>query len=451
MPGQLPFRPSARAKLFPPKDVRIYNDDLQLGTYTPADLFRAGEQKRGIRQVFERCSSFSGHIRTALRGKFPLSFGTPLPAELHRSDAFIRDTCPEAVTRFWGRQLGCLSKLVDQAAPFQKKWGAKIKPAILPEAGKLKTAALAQLCRHFGLGGQRWLCQFANGFSINGGLSQKGVFHPSHEENPQPRTPRVELCRSADVRFRERAAKSGVKNAGPLWKEALEQVEKGWLSPPSQLRSDGRPYSWKLKGFNIAFRFGVEQAGNLRACDDLKHALTNLARTVVTPIKPVSWGHLAQLSQLLSQGKFELGMLKADREAAYKQLPINPADLPCAVIVRRRPTSGLRFGFPTRTLIFGDVAAVLHYNVFSRLITTVVNRVFGIPTVFYFDDFAALVWLGLVKPALELFSRFCLLPGIGLKPGKSAAGVSVPFLGLPGSFPSPANGFKLKISHARKA
>ena len=52
---------------------------------------------------------------------------------------------------------------------------------------------------------------------------------------------------------------------------------KGWASPPFQLQSDGRPYSWQLKGFNIAFRYGVEQAEKLQACDDLKHAMANLA------------------------------------------------------------------------------------------------------------------------------------------------------------------------------
>ena len=99
--------------------------------------------------------------------------------------------------------------------PFQEKWDAQIRPEIRPEAGKLKTAALAQRCRHFNLGGQRWLCQFANGFSITGERSQKGVFPPAPEEKLHPRIPRAEISRSAEARFRERAAKSGVKNAGP--------------------------------------------------------------------------------------------------------------------------------------------------------------------------------------------------------------------------------------------
>ena len=151
---------------------------------------------------------------------------------------------------------------------------------------------------------------------------------------------------------------------------------------------------------------------------------------VVTPIKLVSWGHLEQLSHLISQGRFELGILKADQEAAYRKLPIDPAGQQFAIIALRRPKSGHRFGFSTRALISGAVAAVLRYNVFSKMVATVVNRAFGIPMVCYFGDFAALVKLCLVKPPLDLFSRCFLLFGIGLKPGKSAAGHSTPFFGI---------------------
>ena len=136
----------------------------------------------------------------------------------------------------------------------------------------------------------------------------------------------------------------------------MTQVEKGWLSPPVQHKADGRPCEWRLRGYNIAFRFGVEQAEKLRACGDLKHILSNLSCSVATPIKLVSWGRLAQLNQTLAKGGVEWGMFRADHEAYYKQLRIDPEAL-------RRPKSGKRFGFATRTPVFGAVAAVLHYNV----------------------------------------------------------------------------------------
>ena len=139
-------------------------------------------------------------------------------------------------------------------------------------------------------------------------------------------------------------------------------------------------------------------------------------------------------------------MMKADREAAYKKLPIDPSDQPFVEIALRRPSDGKWSGFTTRTLVFGAVAAVLHYNFFPRAITAVINRAFGVPMVFFFDDFAALVQLIMVDKALEVFSKFLQLVGIGLKTGKSSACNQIPFLGLLGSSPCSSNGFQLSIS-----
>ena len=150
----------------------------------PADLFYAGEQRKGIREIPDHCSSFSEHVRTALRGMFPLSFETPLPREVKGAALFIRDTDPDAILRFWGRHLSGLEKLVLDAEPSQLIWDSQIPSAIRPAAGKLKTVALAQLFRHHGIGEQRWLCQFANGFPITSDLSQRDVFPASVKRIP---------------------------------------------------------------------------------------------------------------------------------------------------------------------------------------------------------------------------------------------------------------------------
>ena len=74
------------------------------------------------------------------------------------------------------------------------------------------------------------------------------------------------------------------------------------ISPPHPLSADGKPLSWLSGRFDISLRFVVSHADKLRACDDLKHSVTNLACSVETPNRLVSWDHLAQLSHLLSEG-----------------------------------------------------------------------------------------------------------------------------------------------------
>ena len=92
------------------------------------------------------------------------------------------------------------------------------------------------------LGGSRWLTQFAHGFPITGHLSQRFVYEADGKEHG--RLPRSELFHTAAPRFRERAAKSGMKHDQLLWGESLQQVEKGWLVPPTPLEAGGTPLNW---------------------------------------------------------------------------------------------------------------------------------------------------------------------------------------------------------------
>ena len=146
-----------------------------------------------------------------------------------------------------------------------------------------------------------------------------------------------------------------------------------------ELRDDGRPAGLPIGQYNISFRFGVEQAAKLRACDDLRHSLTNSACSVLTPIQLVSRGHLAQLRRRSCGESRDWALIKADREAAYKQLPLRPEDQARSIIAPRHPVAGKWFGFMSRTLVFGATAAVLRYNVFSRLITALGSRLFWHP------------------------------------------------------------------------
>ena len=96
--------------------------------------------------------------------------------------------------------------------------------------------------------------------------------------------------------------------------------------------------------------------------------------------------------------------------------------------------------------MFGASDAVLHYNVFPMLVTALVNRMFCIPLICFFDDFAALAPHLLGTKALQVFTTFCSLLGIRLKEGKSEIGPRVTFIGLSGCFPGRHNGYTLHIS-----
>ena len=122
------------------------------------------------------------------------------------------------------------------------------------------------------------------------------------------------------------------------------------------------------------------------------------------PIQLVSWDHLAQLCRRPCGKSRDWALLKADHEAAYEQLPLRPQDQSRAIIALKHPVTGKWFGFGSHTLVFGATAAVLHYNVFSRLINALANRLLGIPSIFFFDDFSALAPRLLANKAMGFFS-----------------------------------------------
>ena len=175
---------------------------------------------------------------------------------------------------------------------------------------------------------------------------------------------------------------------------------------------------WRPNRFNISFRFGDLQADKLRACDDLKHSMANLACSVHTPMQLVSWDHLEQLSRTLTSNGGDWYLFKEDREAAYKQLPLDVNDQRHTILALRHPPTGRWFGFVARTLIFGSIDAVLRYNVFSRLIASLDNRCLGLPLVAYFDDFAAIIRACLGEDSLRVFTEFCPPPRYTAQAGK---------------------------------
>ena len=440
------IRPFDASRLPKVSKQTSYNDDVKLEHFQSSSRLYAGKQRKGVIDEHLECLSMQEHIDKALSSPFFLSLEVPLPLSIKEAATFIKDSPPELILNFWDEQLSSLDKLIMEASSLEHSWNALIPPEIAPAAGKLKLAAFMSLALQCDCGGSAWLQQFLFGFPLVGRLSQSHCYPTKLKEASKKPVPIPKLFNTNASRFRDRASKSGFKNANALWSEALEQCEKGWLTRPFPLCSKGRPFVLENSKLNIAFRFGVAQGEKLRACDDLRHSHTNLSCVVETPIKLVSWDHLAELTNLVNDGSRDWAFFKADHEAAYKQLPLDYSHAKLAVVALRSPIDGRWYGFLSRTMMFGAISAVLHYNVFSRLLSEIVSKLLGIPLLCFFDDFGSIIPAELANRALATFTAFCSKLGITLKTAKSEVGQEVTFLGLRGSFPCKANNFKLSVT-----
>ena len=206
------------------------------------------------------------------------------------------------------------------------------------------------------------------------------------------------------------------------------------------------PYSWGAGRANAAFRFAVIQTDKVRACDDLKYGCANLACATRTPIALATWGHIGQICLDVADAGQPWSFFKADHKAAYKNLPLNPAQSDTCIATIRNPPDGLRCGFRPRSLPFGAVAAVLHYNCFSRFIAVLACQILGLPLVNYFDDLGSMSISSISEEALETFTEFRRISKGRLKKEKSGLGNQLPFLGLVGDFPAPDNDMTLSAS-----
>ena len=382
----------------------------------------------------------------ALRNPFFLSLIVPLPRSILKAAEFSRDSNPELVALFWDAQLRRLDGLLLGSQWISEAWIKLIPDYTAPAAGALQLPAIMALAAQCGLGGTVWLQQFLFGFPLVGRLSQPRRYQTKLKENLKRDGPISKALKKTASCFADRAKNYGRKNAKALWNEALEQCEKGWMGRPFPLCAKQGSCAHSNPKLNIAFRLGVDQGEKLRACGDLRYSRTNLSCVVETPIKLVRWGRLSELSNVVNNQAKDWSFFKADHEAAYKKLPLGYFHAKLAVAALRSPGDNQRYGFISRTMMFGAVAAVLHYNVFSRLLSELVSQLLGIPLLCFFDDFGSITQAELGEKALATFTSFCSKLGIRLKPAKSEWGHRITFLGREGSFPCKANNCKLSVS-----
>ena len=263
-------------------------------------------------------------------------------------------------------------------SPLEAQRAKLTPPKIASAEGKIEIVAVMSISTQFSLGGERWLRQFLFGIDMAGQISQRFRYPVSRRANDSSSVPVPEITTAARQRSSD-STENGEENPHVLRAEDSEQVGKGRLSPPFQLASKDGASTLTGPSLNVAFRFGVEQGAKLRACGDLRHPKPNLACAVSTPFKLALWGDLDGIYRSINNGLPVWIFSKADREASYKQLPLNEGHSKLAVIALWRPAGGRRYGFFSRTMMFGAVAAVVRYSLFAMLLTELASKRLGIP------------------------------------------------------------------------
>ena len=222
-----------------------------------------------------------------------LRYSAPGPAEGDEPLAFIVSTSPRGIRPFWNFQRMRAADYANLTDGVQRIWDDAAPPEIKSATGKMKSVAISALLGNYNIGGASWMSQFPYGCQSVGNLSHEGI---SPWGTSMRQAPPVEgIWTASRSRCVTLSRSSGFLHAETLWKDALDQVDRGWMAPPLPIDPDGAVATYAQGSVNKAFRFGVDQVAKLRACDGRKQVEANLYCAVRTPIKLPTWGHIAQM------------------------------------------------------------------------------------------------------------------------------------------------------------
>ena len=327
--------------------------------------------------------------------------------------------------------------LAKSLEPAERKIKASMDPQVKKVMGTKRLLLFRQMMQDAGVQDENLFEDMVNGFRLTGTLPPSGLFPPKYK----PATVSVEELRRTSEWTKHliegacRKASQDPEVARAVWKESMEQVERGWLAGP---------YSWeqmeaKYGGQWVASkRFGVSQGDKVRAVDDLSQFQVNASVTETEKIQ------LEGLDDIVALARFHLGatvhgtksfklpmanggvycgrlhrdfrdgrarLLRGralDLRSAYKQLARHPKDDWASVLGVLDTDSDRVVYFESLALPFGASSAVTGFNRAARALRIIMSRLFYLVNTSFFDDYCQLEVEALTgsadKTALELLS-----------------------------------------------
>ena len=266
-------------------------------------------------------------------------------------------------------------------------------PAVRQVMGSKNLLLFKQMLSDAGVPDDKLFEDLVNGFRLTGNLEPSGLFPPKYK----PAVVSVEELRRSSQWAKhliEGACRKASKDpavAEAVWKESLQQVEKGWLAGP---------FTWeqideRFGGTWIASkRFGVSQGDKVRAVDDLSQFQINASVTETEKIQLEGLDDIVALARLclgatvcgtqtfklpLSDGGTYQGRLHSGRarrlraraldlRSAYTQLARHPKDDWSSILGVLDTDSGRVVYFESFALPFGASSAVTGFNRAAHLV-----------------------------------------------------------------------------------
>eukprot|EP00438_Fugacium_kawagutii_P029267 Skav207045 [mRNA] locus=scaffold709:16974:19130:+ [translate_table: standard] len=258
--------------------------------------------------------------------------------------------------------------------------------------------------------------EIRNGFKLVGMQQPTGVF----AADVKPRTlsadeleNQLEFIKPA--LWNKMQSEQQAEYANELWEATMEEVtDKKWLEGPYNF--DELEVMFNQHWLPVR-RFAVWQRSKWRAIDDFSECGVNSSfayfeRVDLKALDETLWiaccftkfclhedrydftlssgerlaGNVSEAWRQLPEDQVQVVSKTVDLKSAYKQFAILPDNRKLSVLSLKRPSDGRVHGFISRTLPFGSVASVLHFNRVARLLHQL-GLELGIVWANYYDDY----------------------------------------------------------------
>ncbi|KAJ9443680.1 hypothetical protein DIPPA_15556 [Diplonema papillatum] len=332
---------------------------------------------------------------------------------------------------------------------FLARWRKRSAELTIREGDPCHVELLAEMVADFGVTGTEDLLEnLRTACPMVGYVGYESVYPPAGPGGPELTTGQL-LQRQDDVLARSAKAirSDSPANKRAVWDSVQKELAAGWMVelpvPP--------PNAVFLRRF-IVRQVKFDEEGSpvkLRPCDDGRMALINKAVFTTTRVKLDTadvFAEAARLPAASSPAGSSFYSVGLDHKDAYRQLRAQNGKV-CRCVVAEGPEGALRF-FRMERLSFGEAAAVVHYNAFTKVLAKVVRLGLKVPLCQYYDDFAAPCRLeddGVLADVLELLRDILLT---AFNPDKTTQSNAFRHLGL--VFGITAEAVDVSLSEARK-
>ncbi len=248
---------------------------------------------------------------------------------------------------------------------------------------------------------------FLYGFQMTGHVPDSGVHRPIERMSEQlleAQTKQLQdsahenllaLQRSVD----QQGPSSDPQSRRELTEKTNEQIALGRLTGPftkeelwSHLHGSGKPKrdsSGRVISPVCCLRFGVQQDGKVRPCEDWKNNGQNASTSLAETVAPISFKEPALMAEAIFQRAQAAGIPPQklhiavdDVSAGYNNLPTDREYVMCAW---DDGVKAARF-YTSRVMMFGSTASVNHFCRLPSLIERLGARLFGTLARAYVDD-----------------------------------------------------------------